>query len=198
MKILINVLEEPNHFVEIWSKKYNVRNNYLYDENIKTGLDNYDSFFNLFRWKNGFYNISKSKTRVVESFWDKVTELKTLKNSFDWGEFEDEYNPQNTSTIWKIFLLHISDPYNFPIFDVHVFRFHNFITTGKINEIPKNSRQKYQYYKNEYLPWFLELRDKYDLNPKKMDESFFMFGKKLKSLNEIPFITLNDNLVQAL
>ena len=93
---------------------------------------------------------------------------------------------RSLSNIWKIFLLHIMDSHNYPIFDVHVFRFHHFIKNGFIKEIPNNQRLKYEYYKSEYLNWFRGLRDEYSLNPKKMDESFFKFGQILKPLKGLP------------
>ena len=63
------------------------------------------------------------------------------------------------------------NPFKFPIFDVHVFRFHHFITTKNIKEIPSNSTQKYDYYKNHYLPWFTNLKIVI-FGSQKMDESF--------------------------
>ena len=43
--------------------------NTIYTDNIKNGFDNYESFLNLFRWKNGIYNISKNKIKVIEKLW---------------------------------------------------------------------------------------------------------------------------------
>ncbi len=186
MKIEIDILSDPKDFVEKWSKQYSINNNYLYNENIQNGLKDFDSFMNLFRWKNGIYNISKSKTKVIENFWSNREVLKELKISFRWELFEEYFKPEKSSCIWKIFLLHITDPQNFPIFDVHVYRVHYFISNGVISEIPNNQRSKYLYYKREYLDWFRELVNKHNLDPKKVDESLFSFGRKLKKLNDIP------------
>ncbi len=187
MKLEIDILSNPKEFVQNWSKYYNYSNETLYSTNIKVGLENYESFLNLFRWKNGISNISKKKLIVINKFWDKIDVLKKLQNSFDWVEFETNFEPKKSSPIWKIFLLHIIDPFNFPIFDVHVFRFHHFLIKKEIREIPNNHSKKYEYYKSEYLIWFTKLRDDFALDPKKMDESFFKFGQTLKPLTGLPF-----------
>ena len=188
MKIEIDILSNPKRFVNEWSKLYDYGMEDVYSSNIDLGLKNYKSFFDLYRWKNGVYNISTKKTRVIEEFWNKRKTLKELQNSFDWTLFENEFKPEKSSCIWKIFLLHIISPTNFPIFDVHVYRFHHFITNNKIKEIPNNQQSKYNYYKNEYFPWFNSIRENEGLNPKKMDESFFKMGQVLKSLKDVPFI----------
>ena len=186
MKLEIDILSNPTEFVQKWSSHYDYPNDKIYFDNIKNGLDKYESFLELFRWKNGIYNISSKKMDVIDGFWDKIVVLRKLKIDFDWELFENEFQPYKSSSIWKIFLLHIMDSHNYPIFDVHVFRFHHFIKYGFIKEIPNNQRLKYEYYKSEYLKWFRDLRDEYSLNPKKMDESFFKFGQILKPLKGLP------------
>lgn len=182
MKIEIDVLSNPKEFVEKWSVHYDYPYEDKYFDNIGRGLDDYDSFLELFRWKNGISKISNNKMKVIDGYWDKVEVLKELRNGFDWNLFEREFQPQKSGNIWKIFLLHIMNPNNFPIFDVHVFRFHYFVTNGEIREIPTSQNLKHEYYKNQYLGWFRDLRDKHGLNPKKMDESFFKFGQLLKPM----------------
>ena len=186
MKLEIDILTNPKEFVDNWCIHYDYPNDIIYNENIDKGLNDYHSFLELFRWKNGIYNISRSKMKVIEGFWNKVEVLRELKRDFDWELFENEFQPHKSSNIWKIFLLHIMDSHNFPIFDVHVFRFHHFIKYGFIKEIPNNQKLKYSYYKNEYIEWFRELRDNHSLNPKNMDESFFKFGQILKPLKGLP------------
>ena len=186
MKLEIDILTNPKEFIDNWCMGYDYPNDFIYYQNIEKGLEDYHSFLELFRWKNGIYNVSKSKMRVIEGFWDKVEVLRELKRNFDWELFENEFQPHKSSNIWKIFLLHIMDSYNFPIFDVQVFRFHHFIKNGFIKEITNNQKLKYDYYKKEYIGWFRELRDSHSLNPKKMDESFFKFGQILKPLKGLP------------
>jgi len=143
-------------------------------------------FSNCFVGKMKSTIFSRSNMKVIEGFWDKVEILRELKRDFDWELFENEFQPHKSSNIWKVFLLHIMDSHNYPIFDVHVFRFHHFIKYGFIKEIPNNQKLKYEYYKNEYIVWFKELRDEHSLNPKKMDEPFLKFGQILKLLKGFP------------
>ncbi len=187
MKIEIDILSNPKNFVKVWSELYDYGMEDVYNSNIDSSLENYKNFFDLYRWKNSVYNISIRKTKVIEEFWKKRKTLEELKYSFDWNLFEKEFQPEKSSCIWKIFLLHIISPNNFPIFDVHVYRFHYFLKNNLIKEIPNSQRLKYQYYKNEYFPWFNSIKDREGLNPKKMDESFFRTGQVLKSLKGIPF-----------
>lgn len=187
MKLEIEILSNPEEFVDKWSSHYEYKNEYLYGNHIEEGLENYESFLELFRWKNKILNISDKKMKVINYYWSKVEILKCLKHEFNWELFENEFEPDKSSCIWKIFLLHITNPNDFPIFDVHVFRFHHFIKYGFMKEIPNNQKLKYDYYKNEYIGWFRELRNIHLLNPKKMDESFFKFGQILKPLKGLPF-----------
>ena len=190
-KIEIDIMSNPKDFVEQWSPHYDYPNSNLYNDNIKTGLSNKDSFIELFRWKNGIRNIADKKMKVIEGFWEKVNELNKLKTGddwkkFDWKRFEDAFEPHKSSCIWKMFLLHIMDAKNYPIFDVHVYRFHYFLTTGTIKEIPSYQKSKYEYYRDNYIGWFNNMKVVHELDPKEMDKAFFTFGKILKPLKGVP------------
>lgn len=186
MKLEIDLKSNTNNFIDSWSDLYYYNLEDLYSVNIHKSLDSYDGFMNMFRWKNGIRKISKRKVETIESFWKKKGVLLDLRDSFDWELFETEFNPSQSSAIWKIFLLHLLNPIDYPVFDMHVYRFHHFITNGEIREIRENQAFKYNYYKHTYLPWFIELRDSKKLNPKKMDECFFKFGQILKPLKGVP------------
>jgi len=177
----------PKEFVEKWSKYYSYSNEEKYNNHILSVLDNQDSFLQLFQWKNGTGNvISKPKMKVVEGFLIKYDILKELRSHFSWKIYEDEFQPMKSSSIWKIFLLHLINPFEFPIYDQHVFRFYYFFLEGKITEISNNHSIVYKSYKEYYQPWFNEYRKKYNLYPKKMDESFFVFGQMLKGIKNYP------------
>ena len=123
---------------------------------------------------------------TINRFWNSREVLLSLKKKFNWDDFEKEFQPNKTSAIWKIFMLHLINPFDFPIFDMHVYRFHQFLSTGEIIEIKENQSFKYNYYKETYLPWFLDIRDKNNLDPKKMDECFFKLGQVIKQLKGAP------------
>jgi hypothetical protein len=186
-KIEIEGLNDLNDFVKKWSPVYSYSNEPKYQNHISTVLEDKNSFIELFKWKNGTGNVIYEKKMVgVLKYWEKVEVLKHLKHHFDWGLFEKEFEPQKSSTIWKLFLLHIINPSQFPIFDQHVYRSFRFFTCGVIEEIPENSKTKYQLYKTEYLDWFNQLKNDFNESPKKMDESFFSFGQMLKGVNKYP------------
>ncbi|MBN3582821.1 hypothetical protein JYB64_10535 [Algoriphagus aestuarii] len=186
-KIEIHGLKNLNDFVEAWSPMYSYPLESKYRNNISKGLINKDSFIELFKWKNGTGNtISGKKLNTALDYWGKVEVLKELKVNFDWSLFENEFEPQKSSTIWKLFLLHIMKPSEFPIFDQHVYRSFLFFKEGIIKEIPSNSRTKYLLFKHEYLGWFNKLKNQYNASPKMMDESFFSFGQMLKGIKKYP------------
>ncbi|WP_405411677.1 hypothetical protein [Maribacter sp. Asnod1-A12] len=182
----------PVEFIIKWSPLYSYPNEFKYNK-IYDVLENKDSFIELFKWKNGTGDkISQKKMRVVLGFWEKIDVLRELSNSFryekyfDWELFENEFQPNKNSPIWTIFLLHLINRYEFPIFDQHVYRSYNFFKNGVIGELPLSSKKVYQIYKTEYKNWFNEIHENYDIVPKEMDESLFTFGRMLKGLKGYP------------
>lgn len=187
-QIQIYGLKNLNDFVREWSPIYSYPNEEKYNNHISRVLETKESFIELFKWKNGTGDvISKKKLMGVMGYWEKIEILKSLQQNFDWEKFETEFEPQSNSTIWKLFLLHLINPNEFPIFDQHVYRSFMFIEKGIIEEIPLNSKKKYLIFKTEYLGWFNQLKKEFEESPKKMDESFFSFGRMLKGLKDYPF-----------
>lgn len=193
--ILIHGLDNPKEWVDIWSKYYSYKDEEKYTNNIRKALDSQEAFMSLFEWKNGYGDkISNKKKIPLKSYYQKINLLRTLKISFEWDLFEKEFLPYKNATIWKIFLLHITNPDEFPIFDQHVYRAFTFVKTGEITNVALNSNsQLYQIYKNEYKPWFNSLRKTFNLDPKQMDEALFSFGKFLKEIKKYPFEILIKN-----
>lgn len=187
-KIIIEGFENPIHFVDKWSSKYYYPNEGKYSQHINSVFDDETSFFQLFQWKNGTGDIIyEKKNKVVKGFYEKIDVLRQLRNNFSWELFEHEFQPTKNSPIWKIFLLHLINSSEFPIFDQHVFRFYNFQKYGLIDEeISTKPKFVYETYKNEYKPWFNSVQQEYQLNPKLMDQSFFVFGQVLKNLKGLP------------
>lgn len=173
-------------FIDFWFRFYTDSNENNYSENIKKISFNRDALFSLFEWKNG----SKLSNRKMKSFEEKIfTKLKiinSLKTStdFDLSEFLEEF--KNVSAIWKIFLLHIIKPSEYPIFDQHVYRAFCFIKYSKIEELPYNNKVKEKIYFEKYLPFFKRVRR--GCSTKKFDESLWSFGKFLKSNYKIMIV----------
>ena len=89
-----SINDNPSEFVKIWSNSYQYPLGEKYNNNIELVLENKNSFIELFKWKNGTGDvISKPKMKVVENFYSKIDVLRTLKESFEWKYFEEEFKP---------------------------------------------------------------------------------------------------------
>lgn len=115
----------------------------------------------------------KSKLSIVNDFKSN-TEI-------DLVVFIKEF--EKVSAVWKIFLLHIIKPYNYPIYDQHIHRTFLFIHKEDFSTISNTSltnKDKEQFYFDRYLP-FIIANQVQDL--KKLDEAFFAFGQFLNTRN---------------
>jgi hypothetical protein len=131
----------------------------------------------LFEWKNGTV-LSTSKKASFDSkvgcFLADINHLKA-KGISNVQEVQ-ELSPK-LSAIWLIFLTHIIDKDNFPIYDMHVFRAHNFLVNKNIKEIPSSDKKKLAHYE-EYLAYFNSLKPQIE-NYKYWDEAMWGLGKYL-------------------
>ncbi|MBK7344264.1 MAG: hypothetical protein IPJ06_14940 [Saprospiraceae bacterium] len=115
--------------IKDWQPVYKYRRPELYEDNIGNGLDSKEYFQKLFNWKNG-RKLSKSKQELINRFWKKKSVLLSLRDNIDMVQFVAEFNPGKNACIWKLFLLHIDRPDEYPIYDQHVYRAYEFIETG--------------------------------------------------------------------
>ncbi|MBO3116513.1 hypothetical protein J4050_07125 [Winogradskyella sp. DF17] len=172
-----------NSFISAWSKLYSYSNEAIYNKSIvKETLTNTD-IQNLYKWKNGMkLSVLKQKsldTKIIS----KLSIINALKNdaNLDIEYFKNEF--RNISAVWKIFLLHIIKPNQYPIYDQHIHRAFLFIHNkdwSNISNTSINNKTKEQFYFERYLP-FIESHSINDL--KKLDEAFFAFGQFLNTRN---------------
>jgi hypothetical protein len=196
--ITIDGFSNPKEFVDKWSKTYTYKYEEKYTININKDFDE-TVLLKLMEWKNGTGDvISGNKMKFVRELLDnKMNDLKRLKIDFSFDEFELKFSPDKSSSIWKIFLLHILNPETHPIFDQHVYRSFNFFRNGVIEELPglekDNIKHKevYRIYKTEYLPWFNKIQQTYSIEPRLIDKSLFSFGQVLKKLKGLPVTIQN-------
>jgi len=160
-----------DQFVNHWASKYFYPSEYRYDSNIGKSLTE-KSRLELFEWKNGS-SISKKKL-------DSIT--KNYPLNFE-GKQEQRYlnHKESGGAIWNIFYLHCLEHRKWPIFDQHTFRAMRYIQTGLITEIGNTNKQKYESYKNEYLPFAQSLGN---IEHRKLDKALFTFGQFLKVANK--------------
>ena len=169
-------------FVAFWSACYHDKREPLYADRIYNAKFENEDIQNLFEWKNGG-NLSKRKQSTLNKIIGKRDVINELKTNFDLCRFKESFAFMHDAVIWKIFLLHIINSIEYPIFDQHAYRAYLFLTQGKLNEIPEipsNNKEKEQTYFDAYLGFFNEL-SKPNIDRKKLDEALWVFGKFLKS-----------------
>jgi len=164
-------------FIKFWAKLYDYDNN-TYKEYIHKKI-NSENLNRLFQWKNG-KDGKFSDSQIIFLKKIRIGELNKLRNnSFENIEKKLEYI--TTGIIWKIFLMHILNPNEIPIFDRHVYRAYSFIKFGKITELPTYNKTKYKEFKEGYRKFFTELKQETNLHHKTIDDALWAYGKFLKS-----------------
>lgn len=164
--------------MSFWSVQYDYVLEDLYDRNI--GLEKLDpeNLRDLFIWKNGMKLSNNKETgfNKILLHIDVINEFKKTGLVFD--KFNEQFN--KLSSIWKIFLMHICSPEQFPIFDQHVYRAYRFINELPKNRLPENKMEKTEIYFDQYLPFYQKLRKQADkFSAKKIDEALWAYGKFL-------------------
>lgn len=159
--------ENIRDFIEHWSSKYNYPLEHKYDNNIGKPLT-HSSRLALFEWKNGS-TISKKKLESISQNYPLEFE----------GNLKERYlnHKQPGGAIWNIFYLYCLAPNEWPIYDQHTHRAMKYMKTGKIIEIGKTNKQKYESYQNEYIPFINSLSE---IDHRKLDKALFSFGQFLK------------------
>lgn len=178
-------------FIDFWSKLYFYPLENLYNETIikKTYKD--DDIQRLFIWKNGMKLSIKKQNSLDDKIVSKLILINLYKENNDWSieDFQNEFS--DLSAVWKIFLLHIISPDNYPIYDQHINRAYNYIHGLPYSEISASmpNKKKELFYFKTYLGF---LKDLEDVNLKKFDEAFFAFGKFINTNNNIIFFNEDE------
>jgi hypothetical protein len=169
-------------FIEYWSLLYYYPKDSFYFESIVKSKFEREDIKSLFEWKNGMpLEGSGGKERSLNNKIlpeIKISKINAFKEQsiFDLNSFLEEF--KELSAVWKIFLLHVTRPIEYPIYDQHIHRAFCFIhgqDWENINEKISN-KKKELFYHEQYLPFVTSLN--YN-NLKKMDEAFFAFGQFL-------------------
>ena len=173
--------EDLNSFVDSWSKLYSFTNEHIYKNAISKKVFEIDDVQNLYQWKNGMILSELKQKSLEENIISKLSIINYLKNDFDLETFKTEF--KKLSAVWKIFLLHIIKPHQYPIYDQHIHRTFLFIHDEDYSTLSNtsiNNKEKELFYFERYLP-FIEKQNIKDL--KKLDEAFFAFGQFLNTRN---------------
>ena len=171
---------DVNRFILFWKKQYNYPKEHLYRNSIGLTEFGEQNLLDLYQWKNGM-TLSGNKLKSLNSkIVSKVTIINLLKKTFAESTFQDTF--KDVSPIWKIFLRHIIQPENHPIFDQHVYRAYKYMSIGIIAEVPSNAEEVYHL---EYCPFFDAVKASCNCKPKEIDEALFAYGKFLSTYPSI-------------
>lgn len=169
-------------FIRFWSRLYSYGNAEKYQK-IKLKKLSSEDLIDLYEWKNGM-KLSVSKLHSLEAKifveLDRINQLKSQQN-IDQDAFLEDF--KEVSVVWRLFLLHIIKPNEFPIYDQHIHRAYLYIHKQQFDHISNkmSDKRKLNFYFEEYLP-FVKASKTADL--KKMDEAFFAFGQFLNTRNQ--------------
>lgn len=168
-------------FISQWSAFYSYKLEYLYDSSITKRQFEEADIQGLFKWKNGM-NLSQGKQNSLDKkVLNRLMTINSLKDNrdVDVEAFREKF--RDLSAVWKLFLLHTLKPNRYPIYDQHIHRAFHYLhglNWQSINNVSLKDREKENFYFDHYLPFFSSLKD---VQPKKLDEALFCFGRFLRS-----------------
>jgi len=171
-------------FVSFWARFYEEGKypDSIYKANLNQGRPLQQANIKpLLEWKNG-RPLSKKKQKIA---------IKIIKNLPRFNEFRfltkvpamgfEQFwrllsNIVKTGLVWRVFLLHITRPEDYPIADQHVFRAYHYLISGKIAE-PEQTLQRYE----SYRTFFRNLVDRSGKEHRQVDKALMCFGQFLGS-----------------
>ncbi len=163
----------PDGFVDFWKEQYEYPNMHWYTENINVPELCYRNLYDLFCWKNGM-NLNAKKQVTFHKISAHLETINQLRQRFDEDIFTDHFGW--LTPIWKIFLRHVIQPIEAPIFDQHVYRAYRYIHRQEKEE--KTAMAIEGMYFREYVPFFWTLCDECNRHSaKEIDAALWAFGK---------------------
>ena len=180
------ILEQKNindfpKFIDFWAQMYKFKDDVPYDECINKKAFTEDDIQKLYEWKNGS-KLSGAKQKSLDTnIKRKLSIINKLKSDFDLNAFLKEFEDFR-GFVWKIFLLHIIKPLEFPIYDQHIHRAYQFIFEKDWQSVSAqmNEKAKCEFYFQTYLPFVKSETKKYELEIRSLDRGLFVFGGNLK------------------
>ena len=171
-------------FISFWSKCYD-EGKYSdedYEKNLnRQGLLAPNNIQFLLEWKNAI-RLPGKKQAIADTIKNKITKINEFRQFAEVSDEEFEKFWSFISTIiksgivWKVFLLHIARPSDYPIVDQHVLRAWSFLTKEKVEE-PEKTLENYKKYKS----FFFGLATQCGKDLRSVDRALMAFGQFLKS-----------------
>lgn len=135
----------------------------------------------LLEWKNGGL-LSNAKKQIAFKIMENLEEFNRFRtlgkvNDRDFDRFWNFISSiVKTGLVWKVYLLHIARPDDYPIIDQHVLRARHFLTCGEISE-PEQSLSTYSSYKE----FFFKVVKESGKESREVDKALMSFGQYLKT-----------------
>ena len=177
--VRLSASQDTNDFVKSWSRLYNYAGYDEYKTTVRKSELSKKDLRLLFAWKNG----SDISTKKDRSFLSQLLQhqelLNELKKEFDQKTFEKNFGKM--SAVLQIFLLHILQPSEYPVFDKYVYRAFRFIQNKEEKRLPSDQAKRLKIFENEYRPFFLDFcmsanaYDHFDV-----DKALWTFGKAIR------------------
>jgi hypothetical protein len=177
-----NINDFPQ-FIEYWAKMYNAPNDVPYDNSINKETFTAEDIQKLYEWKNTSILSGAKQKSLNTKIKSKLMTINNFKSNFDLDKFLKEF--ENVSFVWKIFLLHIIKPFEYPIYDQHIHRAYQFIFDEDWQTISAQMKDsaKDNFYFQTYLPFIKKQIDSLSLKIREIDRGLFVFGGNLKRKN---------------
>ena len=172
-------------FLSFWAKCYDDGKypDSGYENNLSRGRKlTKENIRPLLEWKNG-KELSSHKRPFVERVicnLEKFNEFRSLSEvkEGDMKKFWDIVcRIVKSGLVWRVFLLHVARPNDYPIFDQHVLRAQTYIETVQITA-PKITLE---YYESSYIPFFRCVCQTSAQESRQVDKALMAFGQFLKS-----------------
>lgn len=165
---------------------YNYPNYEISDTIISKSEYSGNDLENLFKWKNGMNLSAKKLNSCNKNILGKEIEMNHFKKKFDQKEFNTQFF--HVSAIWQIFLLHIINHVEFPIFDQHVYRAFLYFQNKTDHKLPSSKKEILKIYHEEYCEFFFKLKKATGFDSFRVDKALWTFGKLIK---EYPAMKMN-------
>jgi hypothetical protein len=186
---------DVQEFVRFWSSRYRDSDD-AYDSNIHLGEElTGDNVVALLDWKaQGRFPRSKdygtavgletiNSGRSKQTF--SSTEIQELHKELR-GELKNAGLNISGAIVWIIFLCHLSNPEEIPIYDVNVWTAWGFIEEWLEPIHLKQRPTKFDTYL-EYRMWFNQLARDNGLNRRTLDKALMAFGSFVRKNHELAF-----------
>ena len=137
----------------------------------------------LLQWKNGS-PLSQKKSGIYEAAKDNLHTLNSFreKQSFESDDVVELFSVVSdiikTGLIWRVFLMHVTRPDDFPMFDQHVYRAFIFLQDGEITDRSFSEKDIKLYL--DYSSFVTKVKEETSLDWRTIDKAFFAFGKFIK------------------